>query len=338
LLTYKWTISYLSPKFSPNIPNTYFISSLNPLEFLLGNLNNSRPCSNGLIIDLDFASHQHNIALSVNARRHDDFEASLNRSDISVDGHCGSDECCVDGSNAVLWKEDIAGCQKGDGVSWFDEARCAEGEGGERLEGELGLVCIGGRAGDDEWDGECVDFIEGEWVVWGVLLVIIWETGVCWRTEWMREWWILERSTDVRAMAGLYSENWAGISEVILVCDAGSSSKVRADSYSFKDRCESDEWSWVRGGEAVGAFCNSGITKSSAEEGDVGSLVVGDLFQVVVEGISETSCHEGGLRIVGETLSVELVLEVLESESVVEDANFKILGEGNLSGQTIYHQ
>lgn len=70
----------------------------------------------------------------------------------------------------------------------------------------------------------------------------------------------------------------------------------------------------------------------------MGGFVVGDFFQVVVEGVCESGFDEVGLGIVGEAFTVELVLEVLESQSVVEDANFQSSGQGKQLWQGTYYQ
>lgn len=44
----------------------------------------------------------------------------------------------------------------------------------------------------------------------------------------------------------------------------------------------------------------------------MGGFVVGDLFQVVVEGIRECCFGEVNSGVVGEIFAIELVLEVLE--------------------------
>lgn len=50
-------------------------------------------------------------------------------------------------------------------------------------------------------------------------------------------------------------------------------------------------------------------------------LIVRNFLEVVVEGVLETRCDEVGLRVIGETFTIELVLEMLKGESVVENAN-----------------
>jgi hypothetical protein len=56
----------------------------------------------------------------------------------------------------------------------------------------------------------------------------------------------------------------------------------------------------------------------------VGSLIVGDFLQVVVEGVGKTSFDEIGLGVVGKTLTVELVFQMLKSECVVEDTDCRM--------------
>jgi hypothetical protein len=49
-------------------------------------------------------------------------------------------------------------------------------------------------------------------------------------------------------------------------------------------------------------------SKCRSEEGDMGSLIIGDFFQVVVEGLIETSVFKVLESKVGKALTVELVL------------------------------
>lgn len=51
----------------------------------------------------------------------------------------------------------------------------------------------------------------------------------------------------------------------------------------------------------------------------MGRLVLGDHLQVVVEGRVEAGGCELRLGVVGQTVAVELVLEVLQGEGIVED-------------------
>ncbi len=58
------------------------------------------------------------------------------------------------------------------------------------------------------------------------------------------------------------------------------------------------------------------------------SFIVGDLFQVVVEWIWEDSGDELGLSVVCKAFAVEFVFEMLEHESVVENADVGYAGAG----------
>lgn len=59
--------------------------------------------------------------------------------------------------------------------------------------------------------------------------------------------------------------------------------------------------------------------ETSSQEVDVGGLVPGDSLEVVVKGRVVTSVGKVLLREVVKALAVELVLEMLQGESVVED-------------------
>lgn len=54
-------------------------------------------------------------------------------------------------------------------------------------------------------------------------------------------------------------------------------------------------------------------------------LIVGDFLEVVVEGCVKPSCSEVGLSVVGETFAIELVLKMLKSEGIVENADCWVL-------------
>jgi hypothetical protein len=56
----------------------------------------------------------------------------------------------------------------------------------------------------------------------------------------------------------------------------------------------------------------------------VGGLNVGDFLQVVAEGVGEPSFDEVGLGVVGKTLAVEFVFQMLKSECVVEDTDYRM--------------
>ena len=126
-------------------------------------------------------------------------------------------------------------------------------------------------------------------------------------------------------MASLDGKDRAGVREVVWVGDGCSGSEVGSDSDAFKDRSESDEGGGVSGWEGVSAFCNGGGAKSGGQERNVGCLVRGDFHQIRVEGVGEASVDEVRLRVVGKTFTVELVFEVLESESIIEDFDCRLV-------------
>ena len=91
---------------------------------------------------------------------------------------------------------------------------------------------------------------------------------------------------------------------------------------TLEDGGQGHEGLGVCGGEGVGAFGDgggAGAGEGGGQEGDVGGFVGGDFHQVLVEGVGETGGEEVGVGVVGETFTVELVLQVLEGESIVED-------------------
>lgn len=60
-------------------------------------------------------------------------------------------------------------------------------------------------------------------------------------------------------------------------------------------------------------------------------LVLGDDLQVVVEGGVETGGGELRLGVVGQTLTVEFVLEVLQGERIVKDCSLQV---SSIRGET----
>ncbi|CCG85186.1 protein of unknown function [Taphrina deformans PYCC 5710] len=68
----------------------------------------------------------------------------------------------------------------------------------------------------------------------------------------------------------------------------------------------------------------TGCEQGGGEEVDVGRLVLGDLLQILVEGRIVPGGGKLSLGKVGQTLSVKGVLEVLQSEGVVEDDGINV--------------
>ena len=82
-------------------------------------------------------------------------------------------------------------------------------------------------------------------------------------------------------------------------------------------------------GSMLAYLCNGSITKSSAQEGNVSGLIVGDLPEVGIEGGIESSFGKVRLGIVLETITVELVLEVLKREGIVQDTDWISCQQGS---------
>lgn len=303
---------------------------------------------NGVVVHGILASGEDDVGLAVDALRDLDREAAVDRGDIGEDGARHRDEGGVDGGVAVLRAEGVAGGQELDLVAALDGAGGAEGERGERPQRQLRLRGVGLRARHDEAGGEGVHLVEGQG-----------------RVEGLREGGLLVRGADVGAVARLDRQDGAGGREVcvggsvagssssrgaegrgevseekrreerkentrrtVLVQDGGRRTEVRADAHALEHRGQRNERRGVGAGERVGALGDGGIGQSGGEERDVRRLVVGDLPQVVVEGVGEAGGHELGLRVVGQALAVELVLEVLEGQRVVEDAHVRDGGVG----------
>jgi len=227
-------------------------------------------------------------------------------------------------SAALHRLEDVVGRVQGDGVTALDGALGAELEDGEGLDGQLD---VGRGARHDELGRERVDLVDGE-------------RGV----EGRREWRLAERRAHVRGVTRFDRQHGAGVGQVRLRHDVGGGAEVGADADTLEDGGEHHEGLRVRDAEVVGAFVDGlgaggwkdgqfehikilergeeSTGESASQELDVGLLVLGDGLQVVVEGGVEAGGGELLLGVVGQTLAVELVLEVLQGERIVEDWSF----------------
>lgn len=183
------------------------------------------------------------------------------------------DEAGVDWSSVGANELVVTGTEGDDGAS-NDGASGAESEGWEGFDWELG---VGGWAADDEWSSQGVDLVEGEGDI-----------------EWLGEWELLERSTDVGAVASLNGQDGTSCGEVVLVHDAGGSTEVGGNSDTLQDGGEGNESSWGGDTEAVCALCNSSASEGGGQEADVGLLISCDLLEVVVEWVSEAGSDELG--------------------------------------------
>lgn len=71
--------------------------------------------------------------------------------------------------------------------------------------------------------------------------------------------------------------------------------------------------------QCVRARLGSTVTQGGRQKGDMGCLVSGDLSEAVADPAGEAGVLKVGLGVVGETLLVEGVLEVLKGQSEVEN-------------------
>lgn len=117
-------------------------------------------------------------------------------------------------------------------------------------------------------------------------------------------------------------QNRAGCCEVFSAHDVGCSTQIGADTDTLENGIEHDEGFGVADAKVVGACCDwggAGFFQSVGQESNMGHFVEGDGLQVSVKGGVESGTSEVGFAVIGETLTVESVLEMLEGESIVED-------------------
>lgn len=260
----------------------------------VGDLNDGWSSGNGVVSDDVLAASEHNVGLAIDTLWHDDRETTVNWGSINEDGAGEGDECSVEWAGAVHSLEGVALGQESDGAAALDGASGAEGEAGEGLDGKSR---VGGRAADDEWGGKGVDFVEVEGSVEG---------------RWER--CLVDDGADVGAVTGLNSENGAGGSEVVGAHDRGGGSDVGGNTDTFEHGGKGNEL--LRGGdsEVVGALSNGSGTSSlepCGQERNVSLLIDGDLLEVGVELVVEAGGGELCLGVVGKTLAVEGILEML---------------------------
>ena len=153
------------------------------------------------------------------------------------------------------------------------------------------------RACDNERCGECEDLVEIERNV-----------------KWCRERALIKGGTNVGRMTRLDSQDRARCGKVVLAHDVGGSSKVGADTNALEDRCSGNERFGIRYAEVVSTLLdwrNTGFLQGACQEGHVSGLICGYCLEVVVEFRVEAGLCEVGFGEVLETLTVELILEVL---------------------------
>lgn len=179
----------------------------------------------------------------------------------------------------------------------------SHGQGGERLDGEVGT--IGARL--DEGSGQREDLPGAQRSVKG--------TGGAGE---------LRDDVDGGLVAGLNGEDGAGSGQDRLVLDQGSGSQVSRDTDALEDGCGTQHASGVGELEVVLAGLDglgAGLSDGALQEGDVGLLAgtnaeeIGDLL-----GGSTKGLELGGGEL-GETLLVEGGLEVLKGQSELQDVD-----------------
>ena len=127
-------------------------------------------------------------------------------------------------------------------------------------------------------------------------------------------------------MPGLDGQDRAGGCQVAFIHNGRRGTEVGGDANTLKHAGGRDEASSVGDAESIGTFGN-GVGacgfEGGGEEGDVGLLVTGDYLDLLADGRREAGLAEGLGRVVGQTLAVEGVFEVLEGEGIVEDLTWK---------------
>lgn len=115
-------------------------------------------------------------------------------------------------------------------------------------------------------------------------------------------------------MSGLGGKDGAGDGHVALIGDVSCSTKIGGSSDVLDDGSESDERFGVGVREFVGTRGNRVIPENGREDFDVGSLVTGNLLNSASDPVGEAGVGEGLGVVLGKSLVVERVFEVLESD------------------------
>ncbi len=123
-------------------------------------------------------------------------------------------------------------------------------------------------------------------------------------------------------MAGLDGQDGTSGGEVVLAHDFGSGTKVGGHTDTLEHCGSSNEALHILVAEVVGALADgldTGFVQCGGQESNVGLLVGGDGLELGVDIAGETGLAEVVGRVLLQSLAVEGILEMLESESVVED-------------------
>lgn len=223
-------------------------------------------------------------------------------------GDLGWNGTTWEGDEVGVGGGDLLGDSEGEDITDLGDAGWGGGNGWESLKTKTSGAW-GVWAASDEESGQRVDLVELERNV-----------------EWCWEWrlWRALHVAEVRRVPALDSEDSASSGQVIWRSNVFGSSEVGADTDTLEDVGSSQEALSIGVAEVVGALGNRSGTSSPQtclQEVDVSLLVLSDLLEVVVEGLSRW--HASGLEVgggeLGQSLAVEGVLEVLERQRILED-------------------
>jgi hypothetical protein len=269
---------------------------------LEGNLDETGASNDGVVGSSGVARGEHDVCLASKVLGDNDLEATINRLGVDERGAGDGNEGSVD-----LALDLVALGGEGDGGAALDHLVGAGGsEHGERLDGQREVV-LGARG--DEGGGESVD------------LVVV-ERGV----EGLGEGRLLDGAADEGAVACLDGQDRAGGRQVGLRHDVGGGAEVGGNTNALEDRGGGQEARDAGHAEVVGALLDgdgAGGGQGRGQERDVGSLIAADGLDALVGGRVVAGGDEVCLGEVGETLLVEVVLEVLEGQGVVEDGSWR---------------
>lgn len=106
------------------------------------------------------------------------------------------------------------------------------------------------------------------------------------------------------------------------VADIGSSTEVCTDSHTFENRCHGHERSRIGAGERVGAGSNSLSSQCRGQEADVRALIDRHLLEILVERGIKASRGKRRLRVIGQTLAIKGIFQMLQSQSIVENFDY----------------
>lgn len=221
----------------------------------------------------------------------------------SKDWSGNRNESGVDLRLAICRLDDGTWSQERDGRSDRDVAILRRRE--ERWESLDGKLGVARWLADDEWGSKCVHLIQREGDIKG-----------------RREGALAERGPDVRRVTRLDRQDGPGGGQVSRAHNLGGGTEVGTDTDALEDRRQLNEALGIGSRETVSGFghgCSTCGLESTREESNVSRLVRRDLFQVVVERRVKAGFGEVVLRVVRQTVSVELIFQVFQRQGIVQD-------------------